>query len=340
MVTETRTTWLFYTFRGSAGNTKPPQGPRGLLERFSEQAEQTCKCYTAPLGPCVRIGGGREKGAMAESSRWVCTWQSGRRDVDGGEVNSSNQTAKKHSANPPPGGTCNASGNRASVLLWRLHTHADWVHVFAAGRQCLDADERRSSAEFGCARRSLSGASAEPPIAQTGGLRRQWHRDRVEEVVAKRKASVCLHADAVLCLCFALSQCCVGKKKKVTEDASEEAPGPGAERRGRAGGRRSAQKLIMLLKYQDLLDIGMRPHAGSGDRGGLPGKCHLHTLVWTDNLEVTDGLVFVRVAVLQWNRKPTQNCPLWYSKSCCKHLTARLDCWDKVMLLCFLGCTS
>lgn len=30
----------------------------------------------------------------------------------------------------------------------------------------------------------------------------------------------------------------------------------------------------MLLKYQDILDIGMRPHAGTGDRRGLPGKCN------------------------------------------------------------------
>lgn len=30
----------------------------------------------------------------------------------------------------------------------------------------------------------------------------------------------------------------------------------------------------MLLKYQDILGVGMRPHAGTGDSRSLPGKCY------------------------------------------------------------------
>lgn len=57
-----------------------------------------------------------------------------------------------------------------------------------------------------------------------------------------------------------------GKRK----DAGEEALGP--ERRGHAGRRRPPQKPLVLLKYQDILDIGMRPHVGPGHRGSVSGE--------------------------------------------------------------------
>lgn len=56
------------------------------------------------------------------------------------------------------------------------------------------------------------------------------------------------------------------------EDAGEEAKGPGPERRGHAGSRRSPQKLLVLLKYQDILNIGMRPDVGTGHRRSIPGE--------------------------------------------------------------------
>lgn len=59
---------------------------------------------------------------------------------------------------------------------------------------------------------------------------------------------------------------------KVREDAGKEAPGLGPERRGHAGRGRPPQKLLVLFKYQDILNIGMRPHVGTGHRRSIPGK--------------------------------------------------------------------
>lgn len=71
----------------------------------------------------------------------------------------------------------------------------------------------------------------------------------------------------MLFLCVSLSRSAVSIKVK--ENAGEEArPKP----RGHAARRRPAQKLIMLLKYQDILDIRMRPHVGTGHRRSIPGE--------------------------------------------------------------------
>lgn len=60
----------------------------------------------------------------------------------------------------------------------------------------------------------------------------------------------------------------------MSEDAGEEAPGLGPERREHAGRRRPPEKLLLLLKYQDIFDIGMRPHVGTGHRRSVPGECN------------------------------------------------------------------
>lgn len=116
-------------------------------------------------------------------------------------------------------------------------------------------------------------SSDEEPRERSVRLEKAKRRARRVESLFPAITHLCA-SGGFLCVCVDVAEPRAVKKKKKSkgEDAGEEAAGRGPERRGHAGRRRPAQKLLVLLEHQDIPDLGMRPHVGAGHRGSVPGE--------------------------------------------------------------------